>query len=62
VAGNFTPEEAAQLGREINAGMIIPCHYEMFEFNTVAPHKFAKAAEKIGQDYHVLKCGERLGL
>ena len=62
VAGNFTCEEASQLGREINAGMIIPCHYEMFEFNTVSPHKFAKAAEKIGQDYHVLKCGERLDL
>jgi L-ascorbate metabolism protein UlaG (beta-lactamase superfamily) len=62
VAGNFTSEEAAQLGREINAGMIIPCHYEMFEFNTVSPHKFEKAAEKIGQDYHVLKCGERLDL
>ncbi|HEX9839499.1 MAG TPA: MBL fold metallo-hydrolase [Anaerolineales bacterium] len=62
VAGNFTSEEASQLGKEINAGLVIPCHYEMFEFNTVSPHKFAKAAEKIGQDYHVLKCGERLGL
>ena len=62
VAGNFTPEEAAQLGREINAGLVIPCHYEMFEFNTVSPKKFVKAAEQIGQKYHLLKCGERLDM
>jgi L-ascorbate metabolism protein UlaG (beta-lactamase superfamily) len=62
VAGNFTPEEAAQLGREVNAGLVIPCHYEMFEFNTVSPQAFVKAAEQIGQRYHLLKCGERLDL
>lgn len=62
VAGNFTCEEAAQLGRQVNAGVVIPCHYEMFEFNTVPPQRFVKAAEQIGQNYHVLKCGERLDL
>jgi L-ascorbate metabolism protein UlaG (beta-lactamase superfamily) len=62
VAGNFTPEEAAQLGREINAGLVIPCHYEMFEFNTVSPQQFVQAAGQIGQKHHLLKCGERLDL
>jgi len=62
VAGNFTSAEAAQLGREINAGWVIPCHYEMFEFNTVSPQEFVKAAEQIGQRYYLLKCGERLDL
>jgi L-ascorbate metabolism protein UlaG (beta-lactamase superfamily) len=62
VAGNFTAEEAAHLGREINAGLVIPSHYEMFEFNTVSPQGFVEAAEKIGQKYHLLKCGERLDL
>ncbi|MGE5464355.1 MAG: MBL fold metallo-hydrolase [Syntrophothermus sp.] len=58
VAGNFTAEEAAQLGKQIQAGIVIPCHYEMFEFNSVSPEKFTRAAESIGQPYHLLKCGE----
>jgi L-ascorbate metabolism protein UlaG (beta-lactamase superfamily) len=60
VPGNFTAEEAARLGKEMGARMVIPCHYEMFEFNTVSPWEFAKAAEKFGQKYFILKCGERL--
>lgn len=59
VAGNFTAEEAAQLGRNVDAGMVIPGHYEMFEFNTVSPEGFARAAERVGQTYQILKCGER---
>ncbi len=62
VAGNFTGEEAARLGKEINAGIVIPCHYDMFEFNTVSPEGFVEAAKQIGQQYRVLKCGERLDL
>lgn len=62
VAGNFSGEEAARLGKEIGAGLVIPCHYEMFEFNTVSPDGFVRAAEQIGQNYRLLKCGERLDL
>jgi L-ascorbate metabolism protein UlaG (beta-lactamase superfamily) len=62
VAGNFTGEEAAELGKQANIGIIIPCHYEMFEFNTVSPERFSKYAEQIGQKYRLLKCGERLDL
>ena len=62
VAGNFSGEEAAQLGKQINAGLVIPCHYEMFEFNTVSPQEFESAAERIGQPYRLLKCGERVDL
>lgn len=62
VAGNFTAEEAAQLGKDIHTRLVIPCHYEMFEFNTVSPEGFVKAAEQIRQKYHLLKCGERLDL
>lgn len=62
VAGNFSGEEAAQLGKEINARLVIPCHYEMFEFNTVSPQEFVEAAKKIGQEYVVLKNGGRLDL
>jgi L-ascorbate metabolism protein UlaG (beta-lactamase superfamily) len=62
VAGNFTAEEAAQLGKAASVGKVIPCHYEMFEFNTVSPERFIQLAGQIGQEYHVLKCGERLDL
>lgn len=62
VAGNFTADEAAQLAKEINAGLVIPCHYEMFEFNTVSPRGFVESAEKIGQRYQLLNCGERLDI
>ena len=62
VAGNFSGEEAAQLAKQINAGMVVPCHYEMFEFNTVSPGGFVRSARQIGQKYQLLKCGERLDL
>jgi len=62
VAGNFSAQEAAQLGKRIGAGLVIPCHYEMFEFNTVSPEGFVRAAEQIGQNYQLLQCGARLDL
>ena len=62
VAGNLDGREAAQLGREIGARCVIPCHYEMFEFNTVSPEGFVQAAEAIAQNYHLLKCGARFDL
>ena len=62
VAGNFTADEAAQLAKEINAGLVIPCHYEMFEFNTVTPKGFVESAEELGQRYQLLNCGERFDL
>jgi L-ascorbate metabolism protein UlaG (beta-lactamase superfamily) len=62
VAGNFTAEEAAQLGKQIHADLVVPCHYEMFEFNTTPPEEFVEFAEQIGQNYRLLKCGQRLHL
>ena len=62
VAGNFTGQEAAELGKATNAGLVIPCHYEMFTFNTASPEEFANHADGINQPYRILKCGERLSL
>ena len=62
VAGNFTAEEAAELGKGIGAGLVVPCHYEMFKFNTVSPNRFVAVAEEIGCPYQLLKAGERLSL
>lgn len=61
VAGNLNAEEAARLGKAIGARMVIPCHYEMFEFNTADPADFVEASQKIGQPYRVLWCGESWG-
>jgi L-ascorbate metabolism protein UlaG (beta-lactamase superfamily) len=59
VAGNLNAREAAELGKAIGARVVIPCHYEMFAFNTADPQGFVDVAEAIGQPYHVLRCGER---
>jgi L-ascorbate metabolism protein UlaG (beta-lactamase superfamily) len=58
VAGNLSGLEAAKLAKEIGARIVIPCHYDMFEFNTVSPDEFVRACERIGQSYRVLRCGE----
>jgi L-ascorbate metabolism protein UlaG (beta-lactamase superfamily) len=58
VAGNLDCREAAELGKAINAKCVIPCHYDMFEFNTADVNDFVKETEKINQPYKVLKGGE----
>jgi len=58
--GNMDGATAAHIGHEIGAKVVIPCHYEMFEFNTADPHEpFVPACEKFGQKYHLLRAGER---
>ena len=59
VAGNFNGVEAARLAKEIGAGIVIPCHYDMFEFNTADPGEFAAECERISQSYQVLRNGEK---
>jgi L-ascorbate metabolism protein UlaG (beta-lactamase superfamily) len=58
VAGNLTAKEAAFLGKQIGAKMVIPCHYDMFTFNTADPLDFVKEAKSIKQPYCVLKPGQ----
>ena len=57
VAGNLNCKEAAMLGKAIDARCVIPCHYDMFTFNTADVNDFVKEAEKIGQPYKVLQGG-----
>jgi L-ascorbate metabolism protein UlaG (beta-lactamase superfamily) len=59
VPGNFTGPEAAALAHAIGARLAIPCHYEMFEFNTASPEAFRTEAARLGQPCRVLRCGER---
>jgi L-ascorbate metabolism protein UlaG (beta-lactamase superfamily) len=59
VAGNFTGSEAAALAKQISAKLVIPCHYDMFEFNTASPAEFAQVGVSIQQRHKVLRCAER---
>ncbi|HEX5154297.1 MAG TPA: MBL fold metallo-hydrolase [Parafilimonas sp.] len=57
VAGNLDTKEAAQLGKAIGAGVVIPCHYDMFAFNTADPTAFETEAKNINQSYYTLRPG-----
>ncbi len=59
VAGNLNGIEAATLACAINAKLAIPCHYEMFSFNTASPDTFIAAATALEQSVRVLQAGER---
>ena len=58
VAGNLNTTEAVRLAKETNARLVIPCHYDMFTFNTADPDDFVQAAEAQQQAYCVLRGGE----
>jgi L-ascorbate metabolism protein UlaG (beta-lactamase superfamily) len=59
VPGNLSGAEAAQLAHDMGARLVIPCHFEMFEFNTAAPDTFADTCRSLGQPFRILRCGER---
>ena len=62
VPGNLTGEEAAHLARDIGSRLAVPCHYEMFAFNSASPEPFAAGCKRLGQPFRVLGVGERLEL
>jgi len=59
VAGNLNGSEAAHLAKSMAARLVIPCHYEMFAFNTADPAEFIQVSNSISQPCQVLRCGER---
>ncbi|MBI3880524.1 MAG: MBL fold metallo-hydrolase [Verrucomicrobia bacterium] len=59
VAGNLDGKEAAQLAHAIGADVVIPCHYDLFEFNTATPDGFVGECRRLHQHYSVLQNGER---
>lgn len=58
VAGNLDCQEAVALAKAIDADVVIPCHYDMFTFNTADVSDFVAEAQKMGQGYKVLRGGE----
>lgn len=59
VPGNLDGREAAELSRDIGAKVTIPCHYEMFAFNTTTPALFVETCNALGVKARVLRAGER---
>jgi L-ascorbate metabolism protein UlaG (beta-lactamase superfamily) len=59
---NLDGREAARLAHLVEAALAVPCHYDMFEFNTASPDEFVAECERLGQPYRVLALGERLTL
>jgi len=60
--GNMDGREAARVAKDAHAGLAIPCHFEMFEFNTASPDDFVAECARLGQPCRVLRAGERLTL
>ncbi len=59
VAGNLHGREAAQLAHAAGVRCVVPCHYEMFAFNTADPADlFLPECARIGQPHRVLRAGE----
>ncbi len=62
VAGNLDGPQAAELARDIGAGVVVPCHYDLFEFNTATPDRFVWRCQTLGQGYRILRAGEGMEL
>ena len=62
VSGNLNGTEAAELAKACNARLVVPCHYDMFTFNTATPDEFAQACARLNQPFEVMQCGARLTL
>ena len=59
VAGNLDGRQAAELAHAIRADVVIPCHYDMFEFNTASTDEFVSRCGQLRQHYMILQNGER---
>jgi L-ascorbate metabolism protein UlaG (beta-lactamase superfamily) len=62
VAGNLDGRQAAELAHAIGAKLAVPCHYDMFAFNTATPDLFIATCERLRQAYAVFESGERRSL
>lgn len=62
VPGNLWGDEAAHLASVCNIEYAVPCHYNMFTFNTEPPDLFEETCTKLDQSYCILEVGERLTL
>ena len=59
--GNMSGADAAHVAHAAGVKLVVPCHYDMFEFNTADPNEqFIPECETLGQKFQVLTLGESL--
>ena len=61
VPGNMTAAEAVDLAARVRPRYLVPHHYDMFTFNTVAVEVFEAEARRLPAEVEprILQCGER---
>lgn len=59
VAGNLNASEAINLSKALGVACVIPCHYDMFTFNTADVNEFAQLAKISAQPFEILPHGGR---
>lgn len=62
VKGNLDIDESVALGLAAGMRLVVPHHFDMFEFNTADPEAFRAAAASRGLPFRILSPGERLTL
>ena len=62
VQGNLDIDESVALGLDSRMRLVVPHHFDMFEFNTADAGAFRAAAARRGLPVTVLRPGERLTL
>ncbi len=62
VAGNLWGREAARLAHAAGVRVVVPCHFDMFRFNTATTEEFVAECERLGQACQVMGQGERFSL
>ena len=55
--GNFTCVEAIRFALDINAGLTIPMHYDMFTINTADINEFRRTADEHNLRYQIMEHG-----
>lgn len=58
VAGNLDGPQAARLAHDIGARCVVPCHYDLFAFNTASPEDFRNECQRLGQPFRIMRHGE----
>jgi L-ascorbate metabolism protein UlaG (beta-lactamase superfamily) len=51
ILGNLSPTEAGIFAHQVGASFLIPHHFGMFDFNTVAPEEITRQLEAQGWEY-----------
>ena len=58
--GNMNADEAAELAHKADVGLVIPCHWELYELNGETPENIRAAFAKYPHVKYKLLCGDSI--